>query len=250
MTARSVVLAYHAVGATPEGPLRNTFVPVGVFERQMDYLARRRRVVGLEDSGDAGSGSGPVRVAITFDDAYRSVLTHAAPVLERHGFPAVVFAPTAWLGDRNRWDPEYELELSLMTDAELVQLRERGFEIGSHGHRHIDLSRAGEQEVRDDLHASVSRLQTALGQAPRFLSWPYGRSSEAARGAAREAGFAEAFALEWEEAPFARSRTPIFPHDTGWRFAFKASGRYARLRRARIVEGAYARLIRPLRARA
>ena len=96
----------------------------------------------------------------------------------------------------------------------------------------------------------MSRLQTALGQAPRFLSWPYGRSSEAARSAAREAGFAEAFALEWEEAPFARSRTPIFPHDTGWRFAFKASGRYARLRRARIVKGAYARLIRPLRARA
>ena len=93
-----------------------------------------------------------------------------------------------------------------MTDAELVEMRERGFEIGSHGHRHVDLSHAGEQEVRDDLRASVSRLQTALGQAPRFLSWPYGRSSEVARSAAREAGFAEAFSLEWEEAPFARSR--------------------------------------------
>ena len=32
--------------------------------------------------------------------------------------------------------------------------------------------------------------------------------------------------------------------------ASEHSGRYARLRRARVVEGAYARLIRPLRARA
>src|SRR5436190_20838525 len=46
MTARSVVLAYHAVGATPQGPLRNTFVPVDVFERQMDFLAPRRRAGG------------------------------------------------------------------------------------------------------------------------------------------------------------------------------------------------------------
>lgn len=243
---RSTILAYHAVGPTPvTATLRNTFVPVETFERHMEFLARRRRVVGLDEIVGELPATGPPRVAITFDDAYRSVLTRAVPVLERYEFPATVFAPTAWLGDRNRWDPEYDLELDVMTGEELAELGSRGFEVGSHGHRHIDLSRASEDEVREDLQASLSRITELLGRPPRYLSYPYGRSSEAARRAAREMGFAEAFALEWEDGRFARSRTPIFPPDTGLRFAFKTSGRYVGFRRSRPVGAIYARL-RPL----
>jgi peptidoglycan/xylan/chitin deacetylase (PgdA/CDA1 family) len=248
MSARSVVLAYHAVGPIPRSQLRNTFVPLDVFERQMDFLARRRSVVSLDELVRAPAAGGTVRVAVTFDDAYRSTLTRALPVLERHRFPATVFAPTAWLGDRNRWDAAREdLELELMSDSEIVELSQRGFEVGSHGHRHVDLSRASEEEVREDLRASVERISALLGRSPRYLAYPYGRASELARKAAADAGFEEAFALEWQDEPFARSRVPIFPHDRGWRFAFKASGRYAGLRRSRPVAAGYARLIRPLR---
>ncbi len=247
MSVRSVVLTYHAVGRTPGGPMRHGFVPLELFERQMAFLAQRRRVVALAEVLTPPPPDGPARVAITFDDAYRSVIARAAPVLERFGHPATVFAPTAWLGDRNRWDPHYDLELELMTGGELVELRERGFEIASHGHRHIDYSRADEHEVREDLRASVECLTGLLGQRPRFLAYPYGRSSPSARRSVRDAGFEDAFALEWQDEPFARSRTPVFPHDAGWRFSFKATGRYAPLRRARAVEGAYSRLVRPLR---
>jgi peptidoglycan/xylan/chitin deacetylase (PgdA/CDA1 family) len=227
--------------------MRHGFVPLEVFERQMAFLARRRRVVDLAQlvSGTPRQGRPPV--AITFDDAYRSVLTRAVPVLERLGFPATVFAPTAWLGDRNRWDPEYDLELDLLSAEELIMLRDRGFDIGSHGHRHIDFSSESEAAVRADLQASVACLEEMLGERPRFLAYPYGRTSAAARRLASDLGFEEAFALEWQDAPFARSRTPVFPRDTGWRFAFKASGHYAPLRRARVVESVYARLLRPLR---
>ncbi len=246
MSSRSVVLCYHAVAPVPAGaPLRHTFVPLELFERQMEFLAGQRRVVGLDEIVAGPPESGPPRVAITFDDAYRSVLTRAAPVLERHGFGATVFAPTAWLGDRNRWDPESDLEVDLMTGEELVELSERGFAVESHGHRHIDLSRATEGEIREDVLASAGCIADLLGRPPRYLAYPYGRSSEVARRAVREAGFAEAFALEFQDVPFARSRTPIFPADSGWRFAFKASGRYAALRRSRPVAGTY-RLVRPL----
>jgi peptidoglycan/xylan/chitin deacetylase (PgdA/CDA1 family) len=249
MSVRSVVLTYHAVGPTPRGSLRHGFVPRHVFERQMEFVARRRQVVDLAHILTPAPLAGPPRVAITFDDAYRSVIATAVPVLERLGLPATVFAPTAWLGDRNRWDQhsELELELELMGDQELIELRERGFEIGSHGHRHIDLSRSSKQAVREDLGASVDRLTALLGRRPRFLAYPYGRSSHVARLAARDLGFDEAFALEWEDRPFARSRTPVFPSDVGWRFAFKSSGHYAPVRRARVVEATYARFFRPLR---
>lgn len=245
--SRTVVLTYHAIGSTPEGSsLRNTFVPLPTFESQMEFLSRRRRVVGLEDIAAEANGGGPVRVAITFDDAYRSVLTRALAVLERHQFPATVFVPTAWVGDRNRWDPVSGPELELMSAAELSELSERGFQVGSHGHRHIDLARASEQEIREDLASSVSRIAELLGAPPRFLAYPYGHSSQAARRIAGEIGFEEAFALEWEDRPYARSRTPIFPRDSGWRYAFKASGRYAGFRRSRPVSITYGRLVQPL----
>jgi peptidoglycan/xylan/chitin deacetylase (PgdA/CDA1 family) len=209
----------------------------------MDYLARHRRVVPLSELSCADYG-GPIRVAITFDDGYRSVLTHAAPILERHGFSATLFVPTRWLGDRNRWDGEDCLELELVTEKELVQLAGRGFEIASHGHRHIDMSSATREAVREDIQASIQRISALLGAPPRHLSYPYGRSSEIARDVVRECGFAEAFALEWEDRRFARSRTPVFPADTGWRFAFKSSGRYAPLRRSRPVVAVYERVRR------
>jgi peptidoglycan/xylan/chitin deacetylase (PgdA/CDA1 family) len=247
MPARSVVLTYHAVGPVPPGPLRQGFVPAELFERQLAFLAARREVVALAQTLNPAPRGGPPRVAITFDDAYRSVVTTAAPMLERYGFPATIFAPTALLGGRNRWDSEYGVELDLMTAEDLIELRQRGFEIASHGHRHIDFSRASEGDIREDVHASVEVLTAIVGQRPRFLAYPYGRSSTAARNAVQDAGFEDAFALEWEDRPFARSRTPVFPRDAGWRFAFKSSGRYAPLRRARMVEATYARVVRPLR---
>src|SRR4051794_26912253 len=245
MTSRSVALAYHAVGPAPTGTrLPATFLPPAEFEHQMEYLARHRRVVPLSELSCADSG-GPIRVAITFDDGYRSVVTHAVPVLERHGFSATLFVATRWLGDRNRWDGEDHPELDLMTEKELVQLAGRGFEIASHGHCHIDMSTRSRDAVREDIQASIQRISGLLGAPPRHLSYPYGRSSEIAREVVRDCGFAEAFALEWEDRRFARSRTPVFPADTGWRFAFKSSGRYAPFRRSRPVVALYERA-RPL----
>ena len=246
MAARSVVLAYHAVGPAPQGTgLRGTFMPPDEFERQMDFLARRREVVPLSElTPDGSAGGRSVRVAITFDDGYRTVLENAAPILQRHGFPATLFVPTGWVGDRNRWDGEDHPELDLLGDEGLVELSRRGFEIASHGHRHIDMSKADREEVREDVEASVAHLTGLFGSPPRHLSYPYGRSSERAREVVRDLGFAEAFALEWQDAPFARSRTPIFPADRGMRFAFKSSGRYASLRRSLPVRAAYAPLRR------
>ena len=40
----------------------------------------------------------PRTLAVTFDDAYRSTLDLAAPVLARHGAPGTVYAPTDWVG--------------------------------------------------------------------------------------------------------------------------------------------------------
>ena len=39
---------------------------------------------------------------ITFDDGYRDNLENALPVLQRHGYPAVIFVPIGYLDDGGR----------------------------------------------------------------------------------------------------------------------------------------------------
>jgi peptidoglycan/xylan/chitin deacetylase (PgdA/CDA1 family) len=71
-------------------------LPTEVFERQMAFVARAYVVLPLEELVDRmGRGILPRNaLAITFDDGYRDNLTHAAPILARHGLPATVFVVT------------------------------------------------------------------------------------------------------------------------------------------------------------
>ncbi|HWL65709.1 MAG TPA: polysaccharide deacetylase, partial [Actinomycetota bacterium] len=84
MSSRPVILAYHAIGECPrERDPGNLFVTPAAFERQMSYLARRKKVVSLEQA--LANPTGDNVIVITFDDAYRNVLTQAGPILARYG---------------------------------------------------------------------------------------------------------------------------------------------------------------------
>jgi peptidoglycan/xylan/chitin deacetylase (PgdA/CDA1 family) len=75
-------------------------LPVEVFDRQMRLIARHYVVLPVEELVDRlRAGTVPRNaVAITFDDGYRDVLTHAAPILARYHLPATVFLATGFVG--------------------------------------------------------------------------------------------------------------------------------------------------------
>jgi peptidoglycan/xylan/chitin deacetylase (PgdA/CDA1 family) len=99
---RLVVLTYHRV----DEPSRRPELYAGLvsatpaeFEAQVAHIAAALRAISLDELLAIRAGRArmaPGSVVITFDDAYRDVVEHAAPVLARHGVPSIMFVPTAY----------------------------------------------------------------------------------------------------------------------------------------------------------
>lgn len=100
-----VVLLYHRVDEQPD--VHDLSVPAALLEQQLGWIANAFRVMPLDQLlNDARNGLPEPAVAITFDDGYLDTLELAAPLLERMGLPATVFATSRWLEERGEywWD--------------------------------------------------------------------------------------------------------------------------------------------------
>jgi len=244
VSARETIIVYHAIGPSPPGAEHDAlYVDVEELERQLRFLARNRRVVGLEQLLAGHGESGRPRVAITFDDGFQSVLTEALPLLERYGFPSTVFLTTRWLGDGGEPAIGPSSLEELMSVEDVVELDRRGVELGSHGHTHADVGQLSARSIEADLRESANRLSELVGKRPRFVAWPYGRTSGAGIEAAEAAGFQAGFTTDVPSAGrYAITRVPIYHADGRLLFAFKTSGRYVAVRRHTIVRSAYSAL--------
>jgi peptidoglycan/xylan/chitin deacetylase (PgdA/CDA1 family) len=177
------VLMYHKVNDLPGNPLS---VPVGVFDEQMAQLRELGyTVVALDDVLEyyANAAELPARsVLITFDDGYRDNLEHAAPVLERYGYPAVLFVPIAYLDDALPLPHEERLAArgivnSTLDWSELAELEAAGVRVESHGISHRPLADLALDDAAREIVLSKLRLEDRLGRPVR--SFAYVKGSEA-----------------------------------------------------------------------
>ncbi len=171
-----IVLYHHVSASTPP----TTSVTPAVFEAHMDYLAENDFAVWeLERLLDAiyGGGSVPDKVvAITFDDAYESVYTEAAPRLRARGWPFTVFVNT---------DAVDAGHSPYMSWKQLRELADGGAAIGNHSGSHAHLASIAQDEpeqvwkqrVAEDLARASARIEAETGRAPSLLAWPYGETA-------------------------------------------------------------------------
>jgi peptidoglycan/xylan/chitin deacetylase (PgdA/CDA1 family) len=192
------VLMYHNID--PERRDRLT-VSTAQFERQLAWLAAKGyRAITLGELLEAvESGRSPPgrTVLLTFDDAYKSTLAHALPLLRRFGMTAVVFVPTAYIGGRNEWDGGGE---PLMDLDQLRQLSPT-FELALHSHPHPNYRHLAADAIRMDIAENLAAMRaTDLPFLPAF-AFPYGgrpkdrATNEAMRDAMRQAGIKLAFRI-------------------------------------------------------
>lgn len=173
------ILVYHQIAlAPPKGtPYRSLCVAPDAFARQMALL----RLLGWQGLSMSalmpylrGERRGRV-FGITLDDGYRNNLTHALPVLQRHGFSSTCYAVSQLLGQSNVWDHALGIPPSpLMTASELQAWVAGGQEVGSHTRHHVRLPELPDAEAQDEIERSRRELEQTCGVPVRHFCYPYG----------------------------------------------------------------------------
>ncbi len=188
------ILVYHQISeAPPRGaPFRGLYVSPGAFARQMALL-KLLGYQGLSMSGLLpylrGERSGKV-VGITFDDGYLNNLTHALPVLKRHGFSSTCYAVSNLLGQSNLWDRDIGIaQVPLMDAGQLRQWVAGGQEVGSHTQNHVRLLRSDALTARTEMTQDKLALEAIVGAPVQHFCYPYGEYATEHVAMAREAGF-------------------------------------------------------------
>jgi peptidoglycan/xylan/chitin deacetylase (PgdA/CDA1 family) len=174
---RIAVLSYHKIGPPGPGGWETWFyIPEAIFAEQLEALSEGgwqpvdhvTFVQGLIEP----EGLPERTVLITFDDGQRSVLEVALPVLERLGYPAILFMPTDFVGLTNTFDSEPDEPLCDWDD--LRELVRRGIAVQSHGTSHRPFSELAPTERALELKRSKAVLGAELGQEVELFAYPYG----------------------------------------------------------------------------
>lgn len=228
---QAIFLCYHSIA--PEGPPYLT-ISADLFERQLAAL-RRRGIAGGDLSSLAAAaegGTGRPTAFLTFDDGFRDNHHTALPILREYGFKAFVFVlpPLVDGGSALDW-PEVAEHRSRFPDRMrsvtwpmLEQMREGGFEVGSHTLTHPHLPALEGEALREELLESRRRIVDRLGSCD-VLAYPFGEWSPDVAAAARDCGYRFAFSLpsagQGAASALSIPRVNVDYRDDGRRFAMK-----------------------------
>ena len=203
------ILMYHAISPPPEGAaLPGLFVPESEFEAQMKWLADNGyHGVTLGQVFDAWQQGEPIPkqpVVISFDDGYQSQFVGAKPMLDKLGWPGVLNLEIA------------HLEQGELTDDQVQQLIDSGWELDSHTFTHPDLTEPG-VDLDHEVGESRTELQKRFDVPVNFFCYPAGEYDDTVVQAVKDAGYLGATTthdgLASPDEPYELKRIRVEPGD-------------------------------------
>jgi peptidoglycan/xylan/chitin deacetylase (PgdA/CDA1 family) len=174
------ILLYHRIDVSPVDS--RYYVPPEKFEQQIKLLHDwEYTVISVETlvrAIEKGARLPPRPVILTFDDGDLSVYTTAFPIMQRYGFTGVAYI----VG--NYMDTE-----GYMSAAQIRELAEAGWEIGSHSRSHQDLTRVEPAVQRLEVVESREFLEETLGVPVLSFAYPFGKMNNSVGSYAHFAGY-------------------------------------------------------------
>jgi peptidoglycan/xylan/chitin deacetylase (PgdA/CDA1 family) len=218
---RLTILYYHAV--RPE--------QAAAFQRQV----RMAKASAVPERADyLAPPDGTRRVAMTFDDAFMSVVDHALPILAAEQFPCTIFAPAGQLGAHPAWEMEGsapDREELIATAAVLRGLPKALVDIGAHSVSHPRLTRIPLEQARQEVQTAKASLEDDTGRKIESFAFPYGDYNADTLQLCEEAGYRFAYSIgpgsvETSDANVLRPRVAADPDDPPLVFWLKLRGGY------------------------
>jgi peptidoglycan/xylan/chitin deacetylase (PgdA/CDA1 family) len=169
------ILMYHSIADEDEAgvqPYYRTATAPTIFAAQMESLRQDGfSVIGLGEAVRRSTEPEDAKnsVVITFDDGFRNFFTNAFPILDRFGFTATMFLPTAHIG---------ESCLSFkgkgcLTWGEVRELQKHGISFGSHTVTHPQLYDCDAHSIKKEIVDSKQTIEQELGCTVQSFSYPY-----------------------------------------------------------------------------
>ncbi|MHB8611828.1 MAG: polysaccharide deacetylase family protein [Candidatus Dormibacteraceae bacterium] len=165
------ILMYHYIRTPPS--MRSDWmgyklsVSPADFTTQMDWLLQHGyHPIDFNDVRAYFAGGQPLPanpIVITFDDGYADLYTTAYPILAAHGFKAVAYIVSSFVGR-----PRY------VSAQQVVQMDNNGIEIASHTVCHANLARLSNASVLREVVDSKSWLEHLLGHPVVDFAYPSG----------------------------------------------------------------------------
>ena len=188
----AVVFMYHHFG---KSQYPSTNIRLEQFEKHLDYLEKNNyNVLSLSEilrDLENKRTLPPKTVAITIDDAYKSVYTKAYPMLKERNFPFTVFVNTSAIG-RN--------SVVYITWEDMREMKSYGGEFLNHSSTHDYLKpkknerkQEWQKRIKKELEDAQRVLQGELGSTtnenPKLLAYPFGEYTQETADFIRSLGY-------------------------------------------------------------
>ena len=165
------VLLYHRFGYIPFDPF---CIAPEIFELQMRWIAGNNLAVSQQDIEDHVHGKRILprhSICVTIDDGYKSLYSHAYPILKKYNIPAIAFITAGLI---NVSAEEANSVESYVTTNDILEMSRGGITIGSHSYTHRSLRSMEQAEVMHEACASRKILERYTNEPINAFAYPFG----------------------------------------------------------------------------
>jgi peptidoglycan/xylan/chitin deacetylase (PgdA/CDA1 family) len=173
---RIPILMYHSISGEMGNavhPYYQTNTSPQIFAEHMKFLHDNEySVINLKELSqflNDEKDEDRKAVVLTFDDGFSDFYTEAFPILEQHGYPASVFLPTAYIGNK----PIKFLTRDCLTWKEIRFLNNCGVTFGSHTVNHFKLHGMAMDVIKFEIENSKKRIEYEIGDEIETFSYPF-----------------------------------------------------------------------------